>query len=77
LDTEERFFCSFGLNPAIRAEIEVPGLHAQGFDDDGEVRIMELPKARFFFATLFVPQACPLEYKPHPLLKALVNATKE
>jgi CTP synthase (UTP-ammonia lyase) len=38
---------------------------------------MELPKARFFFATLFVPQACPLEDKPHPLVTALVNATKK
>jgi CTP synthase (UTP-ammonia lyase) len=77
LNTEERFFCSFGLNPAIRGEIEDAGLRASGFDDNGEVRIMELPKARFFFATLFVPQACPLENKPHPLVTALVDAAKK
>lgn len=76
LSTEERFFCSFGLNPAVRHEIEAAGLRASGFDDNGEVRIMELPNARFFFATLFVPQACPVEDKPHPFVQALVNAAK-
>lgn len=74
--TEERFYCSFGLNPVFRQEIEAAGLRASGFDDNGEVRIMELPKARFFFATLFVPQACPMEEKPHPLVLGLVHAAQ-
>jgi CTP synthase (UTP-ammonia lyase) len=73
---EERFYCSFGLNPVFRQEIEAAGLRASGFDDNGEVRIMELPNARFFFATLFVPQACPMEEKPHPLVLGLVHAAK-
>jgi CTP synthase (UTP-ammonia lyase) len=72
--TEERFFCSFGLNPAFRRDIEGAGFKATGFDDNDEVRIMELPNARFFMATLFVPQACPVENNPHPLVVALLKA---
>jgi CTP synthase (UTP-ammonia lyase) len=75
--SEERFFCSFGLNPAYRHEIEVAGLQPSGFDDNGEVRILELPNARFFFATLFVPQSYPDEAKPHPFVRALVNAVRD
>ena len=41
--TSERFYCSFGLNPAYRAEVENAGLRASGFDRAGDVRILELP----------------------------------
>jgi CTP synthase (UTP-ammonia lyase) len=76
LSIEERFFCSYGLNPKIRKEIESAGFRSSGFDSNGEVRIMELAKARFFLATLFVPQACPIESRPHPLMLALVAAAR-
>jgi CTP synthase (UTP-ammonia lyase) len=77
LTTVERFFCSFGLNPAFRNQVEAAGLKSSGFDDKGEVRIMELTNKRFYLATLFVPQACPVEDKPHPVIVSLVEAAKK
>lgn len=72
--TLERFYCSYGLNPARRTEVEQAGLCSSGFDNIGEVRILELPKAHFFLATLFVPQASSTENRPHPMINALLQA---
>ncbi len=72
-ESQERFYCNFGLNPARRSEIEKAGLHTSGLDQNGEVRIMELPRHRFFFGTLFVPQMSSTPAHPHPLVLSLVN----
>ncbi len=72
--TLERFYCKYGLNPTHNAEMEQAGLCLSGFDNCGEIRILELPKARFFLATLFVPQASSSEEKPHPMFNALLEA---
>jgi CTP synthase (UTP-ammonia lyase) len=72
--TMERFYCSYGLNPARRKEVEQAGLYPSGFDNSGEVRILELPKARFYLATLFVPQASSSEDRPHPMFLSLLEA---
>jgi CTP synthase (UTP-ammonia lyase) len=72
--TLERFYCNYGLNPARRMEVEQAGLCPSGFDNTGEVRILELPKAHFFLATLFVPQASSSEGRPHPMIHALLEA---
>jgi len=72
--TLERFYCNYGLNPSCRTEVEQAGLRPSGFDDSGAVRILELPKARFFLATLFVPQVSSSEDRPHPMFLALLEA---
>ena len=38
---------------------------------------MELTNKRFYLVTLFVPQACPVEDKPHPVIASLVEAAKK
>jgi CTP synthase (UTP-ammonia lyase) len=70
--TKEKFYCNYGLNPSRRAEVEEAGLRVSGLDAGGEVRILELPKARFFFATLFVPQAISSPERPHPMITGLL-----
>jgi CTP synthase (UTP-ammonia lyase) len=75
--TLERFYCNFGLNPAYRTELEQAGLHPSGFDSNGAVRILELPKARFFMATLFVPQASSTGDRPHPIFNSLLESAAE
>jgi len=72
--TLERFYCNYGLNPARRVEVERAGLRPSGFDSGGEVRILELPRANFFIATLFVPQVSSSEDRPHPMIRALLEA---
>ena len=55
------------------------GLKIVGTDDDGEPRVLQLPRHRFYVATLFVPGAsCTegvVEMKgAHPLVKAFLQA---
>ncbi len=71
----ERYYCSFGVNPAYRARLEGGAFKISGSDEDGEVRIMELDGHRFFIGTLFVPQARSREGRPHPLVSAFVQAS--
>ena len=65
---EEQYYCNFGLNPAYRKTLTDGGLRFSGADQDGEVRILEIPGHRFFVGTLFVPQARSTADSPHPLL---------
>jgi CTP synthase (UTP-ammonia lyase) len=74
--TMERFYCNYGLNPKRRDDIEVAGLRISGLDSGGEVRILELPKARYYFATLFVPQATSSAERPHPMITSLLKAAQ-
>lgn len=67
----ERFSCNYGLNPLRRTELEKAGLQFSGFDINGDVRIVELPKARFFLATLFVPPMNSTPTQPHPIITDL------
>jgi CTP synthase (UTP-ammonia lyase) len=73
----ERYCCNFGLNPAFLPDIVAGGLAVSGVDQDGEVRIVELPALRFFLGTLFVPQMSSAPGQPHPLVEAFVKAASE
>jgi CTP synthase (UTP-ammonia lyase) len=70
----EKFYCNYGLNPTRRVEVEEAGLRVSGLDASGEVRILELPRAHFFFATLFVPQATSTSERPHPMISGLLRS---
>lgn len=74
--TMEKFYCNYGLNPKRRGEIEKAGLRVSGLDNNGEVRILELQKARFYFATLFVPQTTSTAEHPHPMITSLLKAAQ-
>ncbi|HEX9343417.1 MAG TPA: CTP synthase [Actinomycetota bacterium] len=74
--TTERYYCRFGLNPAYLPALQHAGLVVSGTDQDGEVRIMELPGQRFFVATLFVPQTSSTPAAPHPLISAYLAAAQ-
>jgi hypothetical protein len=70
----EHYYCSFGLNPDCLDDLKTGGLVVSGVDQDGEVRIVELPAHPFFLATLFVPQVSSSPGSPHPLVAAFVTA---
>lgn len=70
----ERYYCNFGLHPDRVPELEAAGLRVSGTDALGEVRVVELPGAEFYVATLFVPQASSTPERPHPLVTAFVAA---
>jgi CTP synthase (UTP-ammonia lyase) len=73
---EEAFFCSYGLNPAYRQALEDAGLRVSAVDDEGDVRVAELPGHPFFMGTLFVPQSNPERGAPHPLLAGFAAAAE-
>ena len=71
----ERYYCNFGLNLKYLDELQSSGIVVSGFDSEGEPRIIELPDARFFVATLFVPQTLSDKACPHPVIAAFAAAT--
>ena len=70
----ERYHCAYGLNPAYLDALTCGGLRFSGFDDSGQVRIMELPGHPFFFGTLFQPELDGDGTHPHPVIVALAAA---
>ncbi len=77
IEIEERYNCSFGLNPHYQNVLDENGLKVAGIDEQGEARLLELPQNRFFVATLFQPQLSSLPTNPHKLILAYLIAARE
>jgi len=75
--TVERYHCSYGLNQAYLSVLRQHGMRFTGEDDDGEVRIAELPGHPFFLLTLFQPELAPAEPRPHPMIRAFARAVAD
>ncbi|MFJ6833752.1 hypothetical protein [Streptomyces sp. NPDC091209] len=71
--TVERYFCSYGPSRHLDT-LRAHGLRFSGHDEDGQVRIAELPGHPFFLATLFQPELSGDGSHPHPVLRALARA---
>lgn len=74
LETQERYRCRYGLRKELEADVFTGPLKVSGYDEDGEVRAMELDGHPFFIATLFQPERAALEGSTPPLVKAFVLA---
>lgn len=72
---QEEFACRYGINPKYRDLFETAPLSVSGIDENGEIRILEIPSHRFFMATLFIPQARSTASQPHPILKKFVEVS--
>jgi len=70
----ERYHCDYGLDPAYLERLTAGGLSFSGFDDSGQVRIVELPGHPFFVGTLFQPELHGDGTQPHPIIVALAAA---
>ena len=73
----EMYNCSFGLNPSCQDIFDLSGFHIAGTDENGEVRIFELPGNRFYIATLFQPQLSSTKENPHILILEFLLAAKK
>ena len=73
-EATEVFACNYGLNEAFEDQIESKELRVSGYDEDGTVRMVELPEHPFFIPTLFVPQVVSQVGKPHPLIVPYLEA---
>jgi len=74
LEAEEEYFCNYEVNRQYLSDFAAAGLKLSAFDDNGELRAIELPGPRFFVATLFQPQLSSTEARPHPLIVAFLRA---
>jgi CTP synthase (UTP-ammonia lyase) len=67
----ERYHCAYGLNAAFVETLRTHGLRFTAYDDDGAVRVAELPEHPFFLVTLFQPE---LAGDCHPIVRAFAAA---
>ncbi len=72
--TIERYHCSYGLSPEFVDVLRAGGLSFSGADENGEVRIAELPGHPFFLATLFQPELAGDGTRAHPIITAFAAA---
>ncbi|WP_461011120.1 CTP synthase C-terminal region-related (seleno)protein [Streptomyces capparidis] len=72
-----RYHCNYGPNPRHIDALRAHGLAFTGTDEDGGVRIAELPGHPFFLATLFQPELDGDGTRPHPLITGLAAAAVE
>ncbi|WP_078628344.1 glutamine amidotransferase-related protein [Streptomyces sp. NRRL F-2664] len=70
----ERYHCAYGPDPRHLPALTAHGLRLSGHDEDGQVRVAELPGHPFFLATLFQPELHGDGTRPHPIIRALAVA---
>ncbi|MEV5977641.1 hypothetical protein [Streptomyces sp. NPDC052114] len=69
----ERYHCSYGPSAHLDT-LRAHGLRFTGEDEEGQVRVAELPGHPFFLATLFQPELTDDGARPHPIVRALARA---
>jgi len=77
LEAKEHYYCNFGVNPDVVPLLEDGMLQIVGSDNEGAVRVLELPAHPFFMATLFVPQTRSRPGCSHPLVTSFLKAAVE
>ncbi len=77
LSAEEEYYCNFGINPEYVSTLTGSSLEVVGSDNEGEVRVIEIPTHPFFIGTLFVPQTRSRPDMPHPVVTAFLSAVAQ
>ncbi|WP_369378845.1 hypothetical protein [Streptomyces sp. cg36] len=72
--TVERYHCAFGPDPRHLDALRAHGLRFSGTDDEGAVRVAELPGHPFYLATLFQPELAGDGTRPHPAVRGFATA---
>jgi CTP synthase (UTP-ammonia lyase) len=70
--TIERYHCNYGVAPGYLDLLRAHGMRFTGVDDEGEVRVAELPGHPFFVATLYQPELS--ADGVHPLIRGFAHA---
>lgn len=74
---EEGYHCNYGIADDFAAELESQPLRVTGWDDNGDVRAVELVTHPFFVATLFQHERNALAGRPAPLVQAFLHAAAQ
>lgn len=70
----ERYHCAYGLDHGYLPELTAHGLRFTGFDDGGEVRVVELDGHPFLMGTLFQPELAGDGSRCHVVIRAFAEA---
>ncbi|AUU91566.1 hypothetical protein C2U55_22045 [Enterobacteriaceae bacterium ENNIH3] len=73
----EGYHCNYGVSPDFAAELEKSDMRVTAWDEDGEIRAVELSNHPFFVATLFQHERNALAGRPVPLVQAMLKAAKD
>lgn len=73
----EVYRCSYGIAADFAAELEKSDLRVTGWDEEGEIRAVELANHPFFVATLFQHERNALAGRPVPLVQAMLRAARD
>ncbi|POP42306.1 hypothetical protein CHU32_03450 [Superficieibacter electus] len=71
---EEGYHCNYGVAADFARALENEPLHVTGWDEEGEIRAIELVTHPFFVATLFQHERHALAGRPAPLVQAWLYA---
>ncbi|MCS2162934.1 CTP synthase [Scandinavium sp. H11S7] len=74
LSIEEGYHCNYGISPDFAAEFDEGALRVTGWDEEGEIRAVELITHPFFVGTLFQYERNALAGRPAPLVHAFLRA---
>jgi CTP synthase (UTP-ammonia lyase) len=74
---DEEYHCSYGLAASCLPYLDAGPLRATAWDDEGDVRAVELDGHPFFVGTLFQPERAALRGEVPPLVRAFVAASAE
>ena len=73
---EEGYHCNYGIADFFAGQLETSQLQPTGWDNQGEIRVVELRGHPFFVGTLFQHERNALKDKPAPLVEALLKAAQ-
>ncbi len=71
---EEGYHCNYGISPEFASELEEGALRVTGWDEEGEIRAVELITHPFFVGTMFQHERNALAGRPAPLVHAFLRA---
>ena len=72
-EVDEEYYCGYGVNAKYLSIFENSDLAFSGFDQDGDPRVLEIRKNRFFIGTAFQPERSAFSGICHPLINAFVG----
>ncbi|WP_442910723.1 CTP synthase C-terminal region-related (seleno)protein [Kluyvera sp. CHPC 1.2972] len=71
---EEGYHCNYGISADFAEALKSLPLRVTGWDDNGDIRAVELVTHPFFVATLFQHERNALAGRPAPLVQAFLHA---
>ena len=74
---EEGYHCNYGISADFAEALKSLPLRVTGWDDNGDIRAVELVTHPFFVATLFQHERNALAGRPAPLVQAFLHAAAQ